>query len=338
MEVSGHPTMRPVTMAEVAARAGVSVATVSRVISGSRPVTSRLQDAVLSAASELGYQVNLVGRALRKGRTAAVGLLVPDLDNPFFSSLAQHLSSAFDGSAVDVLVFSTCGDPYVERRGVESFLGRQVDAIVIIPCHEVDSLESVRRAAEATLTLQLDRQVLGAEVSSVACDNRVAMDLVRVHIDENVDVDHQPVVYVGAGANSSSGHERLEYFDSLFPHRPTYLGDFGFAWGQEAVDLILADGHTRATIVTAADIIALGVIAGLHDRGFTVPGDFRVIGFDGIGVARFAHPTLTTVRQPVEAMGQAVLDYTSQRQLLRSPQVLRFAPELIIGESSPGRR
>ena len=337
-ERASQPTAaRPVTMAEVAARAGVSVATVSRVISGSRPVAEDLRDLVTRAASELGYQVNLVGRALRKGRTATVGLLVPDLDNPFFSSLAQHLSTAFEGSAIDVLVFSTCGDPRVERRGVESFLGRQVDAIVIIPCHEVDSAASVRRAAEATLTMQLDRRVTGADVNYVACDNQIGMSLISEHVHSHIDLEDQPVIYVGAHAQSSSGHERLEHFSEYFPDHPTYLGDFGFAWGQAAVDLVLDDGHTRATIVTAADIIALGVIAGLHARGYKVPDDFRVIGFDGIGVARLAQPTLTTIRQPVEQMALAVLDFASRTRPPPSTQTMRIAPELILGESSPGR-
>ncbi len=330
-----HAPSRPVTMADVAAQAGVSVSTVSRVISAARPVAEPLRDAVLGAAAELGYQVNLVGRALRKGRTATVGLLVPDLDNPFFSSLAQHLSTAFEGSAADVLVFSTCGDLRVERRGVEAFLGRQVDAVVMIPCHESESVDSVRLAAQSALTIQLDRQVVGADVHFVGCDNAAGLSLITTHIHEHVDVINQPVLYVGAKTLSSSGHERFQQFTENFPDRPTYLGDFDFAWGQQAVDEILADGHTRGTIVAAADIIGLGVIAGLHVRGYQVPGDFRVIGFDGIGVARFAHPTLTTVRQPVEEIGQTVLDLVSIPRSTTPSRSVRIAPDLILGDSSP---
>lgn len=325
---------RSVTMADVAARAGVSVATVSRVISESRPVAQSLRDAVLGAAADLGYQVNLVGRALRKGRTATVGLLVPDLDNPFFSALAQHLATAFEGSETDVLIFSTCGDLRVERRGVESFLGRQVDAIVMIPCHEVESAASVQRAAQATLTIQLDRQVVDADVHFVGCDNNAGMGFITRHIEAHVDTEVQPVFYVGARARSSSGHERFKHFQEHFPERPSYLGEFDFNWGQEAVDLILADGHTRGTIVAAADIIALGVIARLHVRQHRVPSDFRVIGFDGVGVAQFAHPTLTTVRQPVEEMGRTVLDLISTEPSKPSRN-WRIPPHFIVGESSP---
>lgn len=327
---------RPVTMTDVAARAGVSPATVSRVLSNSRPVASPLRDAVLAAAAELGYQVNLVGRALRKGRTATAGLIVPDLDNPFFSSLAQHLSTAFEGSATDVLVFSACGDLHVERRGVESLLGRQVEAVVIIPCHEADSADTVIRAAQATLTIQLDRQVVDAHVHFVGCDNKEGMNLVGEHIRSHVDQQDQPVAYVGDRGRSSSGRERLQQFIHHFPEHPTYLGEFDFHWGQQAVDLILADGYTKGTIVAAADIIALGVIARLHTRGYRVPHDFRVIGFDGVGVARLAHPTLTTVRQPVEQIGRTVLDLVTAPNPTLPARTIRLPPDLIMGESSPG--
>jgi LacI family transcriptional regulator len=322
-------------MADVAARAGVSVATVSRVISESRPVAEGLRNAVLGAAAELGYQVNLVGRALRKGRTATVGLLVPDLDNPFFSSVAQHLSTAFEGSATDVLVFSTCGDLQVERRGVESCLGRQVDANGINPCNELGSNRCLQPAPRATRTIQLDRQVVAADVHYVGCDNDSGMELITRHIREHVPATTQPVMYIGARTRSSSGHQRFKHFKQDFPEGPTYLGEFDFGWGQDAVDLILADGYTSGTIVAAADIIALGVIARLHVRGYKIPDDFRVIGFDGLGVARFAHPTLTTVRQPVEEIGRTVLELISASDRDTQSRTLRLAPELVLGESSP---
>ena len=326
---------RAVTMADVAARAGVSKATVSRVLSSSRPVAPPIRDAVLEAASALGYQVNLLGRALRQGRTATVGLLVPDLDNPFFSSLAQHLSTAFEGSAADVFVFSAGDDLHVERRGVESFLGRQVDAVLIIPCHETGSAAAVQRAALAAPTIQVDRQVVGADVQFVGCDNAIGMRLVSQHVRDHVDQADQPVIFIGGQAHSSSGHERHLQFIQDFPDRPTYLGEFDIGWGQDAVDRILADGHTRGTIVTAADIIALGAISRLHVRGYKVPDDFRVIGFDGVGVARLAHPTLTTVRQPVEEMGRTVLDLIAAGEAPSHQRIIHLAPELVIGESSP---
>lgn len=330
---------RRVTMADVAARAGVSAATVSRVLAGSRPVAEELRHAVLEAAQDLGYQVNLLGRALRMGRTSTLGLIVPDLDNPFFSSLAQHLSRTMDGSGMDVLVFSADDTIATEMRGVRSFLGRQVEALVIIPCHEHDSAASVTLAAESTLTIQLDRRVHGADVHFVGCDNREGMRLLAEHLAASSDPVRQPVVYVGASAGTSSGEERLRAFHEQFGDLPTYLGTFDFAWGQEAAAQILRDGLTSATLVVAADVISLGLLSVLQGSGYRVPEDFRVVSFDGIGVARLAHPTLTTVRQPVELIGSTILelvrgDSTAEHR----PVTIRVLPELVIGESSPARR
>lgn len=300
---------RGVTMADVARLAGVSPATVSRALSGGRPMSPELRSAVTDAAGQLGYRVNLVGRALRKQRSSTVGLIVPDLDNPFFSSLAQHLSRTFAPSGFDLLVFSADRDIATELRGVQSFIGRQVDALIVIPCDEVESGHSIAYATPTVVTIQLDRRVGPIEAHFVGCDNARGMELVAQHVADSVDTSAQPVVYVGADLASSSGHERLEGFRQQFGTQPPALtGTFDVSWGIAAADEILNLGLRRATIVSAADVIALGLLTQLQARGYDVPGDFRVIGFDGIGVSHLAHPTLTTIRQPVEAMSQAILD------------------------------
>jgi LacI family transcriptional regulator len=327
------PPSRSATMADVARLAGVSVATVSRTLSGTRSVDPAMQRRVTEAAERLGYQVNLVGRALRQTRTSTVGLVVPDLDNPYFSALAQQLSRAFSDPGIDLLVFSADGSLETEARGVRSFLGRQVDALVLIPVHEQLSEPSVSAAAAAVHTIQLDRRVQGTAASYVGVSNRAGMQLVHEHVATAVDVSRQPVVYVGATPDSSSAHERLDGMRQYFsPDVPALLGDFSAAWGREAAARILADGWTGATIVTAADVIALGVLAHLLHEGRSVPDEFRVVGFDGIGAAALAHPSLTTVRQPVEEMARSI------RSLVESddePSSRWFKPDIVFGATSP---
>lgn len=328
------PVARSATMADVARLAGVSVATVSRTLSGTRAVDPAMQQRVTTAAAQLGYQVNLVGRALRQTRTSTVGLVVPDLDNPYFSALAQQLSRAFSDSGTDLLVFSADGSLATEARGIRSFLGRQVDALVLIPVHEQRSEASVETAASSVHTIQLDRRVPGTAASYVGVSNRDGMRLVHDHVVAAVDLATHPVVYVGASPDSSSAHERLDGARRWFSAEvPTLLGDFSAAWGRQAAARLLADGWTGATIVTAADVIALGVLAHLLHEGRSVPGDFRVIGFDGIGAAALAHPSLTTVRQPVEQMARSI------RALIETDDARSsrwFEPDLVLGATSPG--
>jgi len=322
-------------MADVARLAGVSVATVSRTLSGIRAVDPGMQSKVTAAADQLGYQLNLVGRALRQTRTATAGLIVPDLENPYFSALAQQLSRAFSDPGIDLLVFSADGSLETEARGVRSFLGRQVDALVLIPVHERLSETSVTAAAAAVHTIQLDRRVPGTAASYVGVSNRAGMRLVHDHVRAAIDVTTHPVIYVGATPDSSSARERLDGARQWFtPQVPTLLGDFSAAWGREAAARILSDGRPGATIVTAADVIALGVLAHLLHQGRSVPDEFRVIGFDGIGAVALAHPSLTTVRQPVETMARSI------RALIDSdeaPVSHWFEPALVLGETSPLR-
>lgn len=327
-----------ITMADIADVAGVSIATVSRALSGNRPMSEDLRRKVCDTASQLGYQVNLVGRTLRQQRSFTVGLIVPDLDNPFFSSLAQSLSRTFAPSSVELLLFSADSDLDIERRGIQSFLGRQVDALVIIATHEKRSAPNVELAG-SVVTVELDRRVASPNTHFVGCDNRYGMRLVHEHVQRDVDVECQPPVFIGGSTQSSSGRERLAGFRKWFPDHPVLLGSFDAVWGQRAADEILGMGLEHGTLIAAADVIALGLISRLLSAGVRIPEDFRVVGFDGVGVVHLAHPTLTTVRQPVEEMSEAILGIVLSGAAGEPPdrRTQLFRPTLVYGESSPAR-
>lgn len=331
------PAPKGVTVFDVALHAGVSIATVSRALSGNRPMSADLRQRVHNSADALGYKVNLVGRALRQKKTSTVGLVIPDFENPFFSSLAQNISRSLAGSEVDVVVASSDNDINQEKRAVTSFLGRQVDACVLIPSDEVGSADAVELASNHVPTIQFDRLVPGASIAYVGCDNEAGMRMISEHIDQAVDTDRQPVVFIGGGESSSSGRERSATFLSLRPSAEHYEGRFSFEWGQSAGRKILDSGRTAGTIVVAADVIALGVISMLLSAGFRIPEDFRVIGFDDVGVSYLAHPPLTTVRQPLAEMTTVIRELVSGESQNQFPvlQKTLFEPTLIVRESSP---
>ena len=336
--MAGRQMLPKVGIHDVAARAGVSIATVSRVLNQSRPVAPELRDRVMSAALELGYNANLLGRALRQGRSHSIGLLVPDLENPFFATLAQQVSRSFSRSNIDVYICSADNDLELERRAIGSFLGRRVDGLVLIPCDETLSAANVRMASLSVVTIQLDRLAKAVKTHYVGCDNRHGMRLVTSHVREVADLSRQPVVFVGAHPTSSSAHERLDTFAKAFPSAQRVLGSFSFEFGREAMERLIRQGLRAATVVTDADIIALGVIASGHSHGFAIPEDFRVTGFDDVGVSFLAQPTLTTVRQPVDQMTDTILDivlasFDADGQT--GYVVKRFKPTLVVRDSSP---
>ena len=326
-----------VRITDVAARAGVSTATVSRALTGARPMSPELRQKVLRAADELGYRVNLLGRALRQQRTRAIGLLVPDLNNPFFAALAEHLSRVVEPSGIELLVASAGGNVSAELHSVQSFLGRQIESLVIIPCDEVESEQSLQTAMTQAVTVQLDRRVLSSGAFYVGCDNTHGMALIAEHVERHVHIHDQPVVFVGAEPQSSSAHERLDGFRHRFPDALRLLGDFDVRWGQDAADRLIDQGMARGTLVAAADVIALGLLGRLQARGFRIPQDFRVIGFDGVGVTPLAYPELTTVRQPVETMGSTILDLITNGASPQRGTEIRLAPTLVEAASSPAR-
>jgi LacI family transcriptional regulator len=338
--MTGGQMPAKVTVHDVAARAGVSIATVSRVLNQSRPVAPELRDRVVSAAQELGYSANLLGRALRQGRSFSLGLVVPDLENPFFAALAQQASRSFSRSDIDVYVYSADNDLKLEHRAITSFLGRRVDGLVLIPCDETESAANVRLASRSVVTIQLDRLAMSAKTHYVGCDNRHGMRLVATHVREVADLSRQPPVFIGAHPTSSSAHERLDAFAKAFPSAPRALGSFTFDSGRDVMDGLIRQGLRAATVVAGADIIALGVIASAHAHGFTVPEDFRVTGFDDAGVSFLAHPALTTVRQSVDQMTDTIVDIVRARfdgDDQPGYVVRRFKPTLAVRDSSPAR-
>lgn len=319
-------SQKRVTIRDVAAHADVSVATASRALTGNRPMSEELRQRVLESADELNYQVNLLGRALRQQHHPIIGLSVPDLENPFFAALSEQLSRTVQAAGFELLVSSAGGSVEAEAEGVQAFLGRQAHAVVIIPCDESDSAETVRRASRSAPTVQLDRQVEGVEATFVGCDNRHGMDLVAAHVKGT---GAEQVVFVGAGLHSSSARERLDGFRRHFPDGRVMLGSFTLDWGIEAAGTLIAEGLRGATLVAAADIIALGLISRVRAEHLRLPEDFRVVGFDGIGAAAFAHPPLTTVRQPVEDMCEAILRLVREPATAADP--VHLPPTLTLG-------
>jgi LacI family transcriptional regulator len=331
-----------ITIHDVAAHAGVSTATVSRALNNSRPMSDELRNQVLVSVQALGYRVNLLGRALRLRRTFSLGLVVPDLENPFFSALAQRVSRAFIDSDIDVFIYSADNDIELERRAIQAFLGRQVDGLVLIPCSEIESKDNVLLADRTVSTVQFDRLVLSVPTRYVGCDNGHGMNLVAEHLKKNVDLQRQPPIFIGAGPASSSGHQRLSAFKKAMPEAKTLLGSFSFEWGQNAAHELVDQGITSGAIATAADVIALGVIAGVQERGYRVPEDFRVVGFDDVGVSFLAHPALTSVRQPVDKMTATIVEMvmnsaTGVDNVANQAKTI-FKPDLIVRQSSPLRK
>jgi LacI family transcriptional regulator len=323
------------TMRDVADAAGVSPATVSRVLSGTRAVTPEAETAVTRAVSRLKYRPHYVGRALRKRATNTVGMVVPRIANPFFPHLVQAVERALQPHGRELLLCDSQDDPAVEERRIGALLEGKVDALVLIPCHSRASRPALKEAAARIPVVQLDRAVARSGTDLVSVDNRAGMRAVVEHLRGS---GRSRIAFVGADPEISTAGERLRGFlKSVTAHegRRILLGDFSAEWGEESVGRIIK--HRPDAVMCANDLIALGVLRGFRERGHAIPEDVAITGFDDIAlVAEWAEPALTTMRQPVDELAAGVVHVLLARLGGdERPRVShRLMPELVVRAST----
>ncbi|MGW8379439.1 LacI family DNA-binding transcriptional regulator [Streptomyces sp. ODS28] len=331
--------MTEVTLRDVAQVSGCSVSTVSRVLAGSRPVGEETARAVREAAERLGYRPNRVARALRSRATGTVGLVVPQITNPFFPFLMRAVERALHAEGRAVLLADCDEDTGVEASRLDALLERQVDGLVVIPVDEERSRAAVTEAADAVPLVLLDRGCGPGVADSVAVDNAAGMALVLEHLRR---AGRSRVCFAGADSGSAAAERHAAYVAGaarLDPEGPgrTELGDFSVEWGRTAAERLWP--RRPDAVVCANDLIAVGVVQRLRQLGVRVPEEVAVTGFDDVAVAGIVEPALTTVRQPV-----AELAAEAARLLARRPdtgehghtpqRTVRLAPRLIVRESS----
>ena len=330
--------MATVRLKDVAAAAGVSVATASRALTGRGRLSAATVQQVTQVAERLGYRVNEAGRALREGSIRTVGVVVPVVSNPFFSQIVESLEGALEAHGFEMLVADSHGEVDREARRLQMLVARDVEGLVVIPADAVRSAPALRRVAAGTPVVQLDRQVRRLGSDFVGVDNQLGLDLL---VDHLVSAGARSVVLVGADATTSVGRERLSAFEAatararLAVRRPI-LDRFTLEFGERAGRQLLGRQSLPDAVVAGDDLIAIGLIRALKAAGVSVPSDLMVTGFDGTVLSEISDPTLTTVRQPYASLTSQAVDVLLARAADRSrpTQRRRLAPELVLGRST----
>ncbi|MCK9793103.1 LacI family transcriptional regulator [Isoptericola sp. 4D.3] len=289
-----------VTLRDVARAAGVSLATASRALSDAPHVSATNREQVARAAQSLGYRPHPAARALTTGSTGTVGLVVPDLANPFFAAVAKGVQARARETGREVLVADTDEDVTVEPD-VITRLADRVDGLVLCsPRMSADALGDVASGGRVAL---VNREAPG--VPSVSFD---IADGVRQALDHLRALGHDAVAYVGGPRGSWSDAERRAASSALAGDALLDLGSFRptHGGGVQAADLALAAGATA--VLCFNDLVALGVLARLHARGVAIPDDVSVVGFDDVAAASLVTPALTTVAVPLARAGREAVD------------------------------
>ncbi|APZ41705.1 LacI family DNA-binding transcriptional regulator [Acidihalobacter ferrooxydans] len=291
------------TLEDVAKAAGVSTATVSYVINNTKPVSAKTRAKVEAKVTALGYRPSASARALRTGRHRMLGLLLPDLANPFFPALAQTVAETARDLGYGLMLSVTGNDSEVRAL---SAIQQRVDGIVWVPETRQPDIKPHRP------TVLIDR--IGPELTefdSVSADHRDGGRLLARKVRE---LGHHRIGLLAGPAGSVSGRQRREALCAeLGDRQPAWIIEVPYSseLPEAAVRQLL---HTDATLVVAAnDAVAIGAMRVLKANGRRVPADISLIGFDDIPWATLVDPPLSTVRQPVRAIGRRAVELLRRR-------------------------
>ncbi|HVC72770.1 MAG TPA: LacI family DNA-binding transcriptional regulator [Mycobacteriales bacterium] len=309
-----HPGPARPTLEAVAALAGVSRGTVSRVINDSPQVSPRAREAVQKAIDELGFVPNRAARTLVTQRTDSVALVVSESEErffaePYFAAVVRGISGGLTGSGMQLLL-AVAQSP-AEREQLEHYLtGQHVDGVLLVSLHGMDTLPG-QLEARGVPTVLCGRPLAGQPVACVDADNRGGARQAVAHL---VAGGRRRIAAIRGPADMTVGQERhAGYLDGLAEaglaadDSLVEPGDFSLDAGAAAATALLGRRPDLDAIVAASDAMAIGAIRSLRAAGRQVPRDVAVVGFEDSPSAAHTDPPLTTVHQPVELMGREMV-------------------------------
>jgi len=302
---------RSVSMAvdirEVAQKAQVSISTVSRALNASGSVSQKTRDKVLAAAQELGYRQNRVASSLRSKRSGFIGLLVPDINNEFFASLASAIERSLHDLGYSLFLCNTMEDAKIENHYIDSLLDDQVMGIILVAA----GLKAhPRLRQENTPVVFVDRVGADLEIPNrvvIESDNKKGG---RIAAEQLLKRGAQRFVFLGDQRNMHAMRNRERGFADCLRENGITAANYY----RDAIPVSAHEAREKMSAIYAkfpfdgifcgTDMLALGAMRGLADLRLSVPSDVQLIGFDGMRLGEFTIPSLSTIRQGIERMGK----------------------------------
>ena len=329
-----------ITIKDVAALAGVSTATASRVLSGNPATSPGARARVTAAVTELDYRPNAQARALRNTRSDSLGLLVPDVRNPFFADLAHTVEQVALVGGYVTLLGNANERKEQQDRYLDTLISRRVDGIIVAPLG--DGSGSIRSLIERKIpTVFVDRTVRGITVPSVTTDSEAG---IRQAVEHLASLGHTRIGYISGPQATSTGRDRFAAFlaavaETGLSQDPelVYFGDFQSASGSAGMHALLELREPPTALLAADSLMAVGAIALLHQRGLRIGTDLAMIAFDDIEWFALLNPALSVISHSVEDMGRIAVEMLLQVIAGDSPESVVLPSELIIRASSSSR-
>ena len=294
------------TIYEVSKLAGVSLATVSRVINKNSRVSDKTREKVLAAMSELGYRPNSIAQSLASNRSNSVGILVSELHGPFFGQMMAGIESELRAAGKHVIITTGHSEEDKEKDGVEFLISRNCDAI-ILHVEAVSDDYIIELSKGKTPIYLMSRLVEGLEEKCISLNNELGGYLATNSV---IQQGHSAIAYIAGpqfkadSQDRLAGHKRalaennIAFSDTLY-----FEGDFKETGGSDGLKYFISSKQTFSALICANDEMASGAITFAREQGFSLPNNLSIIGFDNIIFAQHTYPKLTTIDNPVNLMG-----------------------------------
>lgn len=324
---------------EVAELAGVSLATVSRVINPGAKVSEPTRQKVLAAMEQLGYKPNSIAQSLATRCSNAVGVLVSELHGPFFGAMLSAIEKTLKAAGKFVLVAAGHNDESQERDAIRFLASRNCDALIV----HVEALSDKFLAEhdhEKMPLVVMNRKVRGLADRCFSLNNELGGYLAAQCL---LKLKHRRIAYISGpldwvdARQRLIGHKRaLEEAGVKFDERLLHEGDYHETGGQDALNALFATGLPFSAVICANDRMAAGAMAAAHERGLELPRQLSIVGFDDAPIARYVYPKLTTIHYPIADMADMaarwVLKNVYEQDLLEVQQA--FEPRLVWRDSA----
>jgi len=310
------------TIKHVAARAGVSFTTVSHVLNGTRRVSDSARRRVEQAIADLDYAPSAVARALKRSETRILGVVVPNITNPYFAELTRGIEDFCERSHYSVFLCDGDDDVARQDRSLQTLIERRVDGLMLAaPTGDPRALAK-RLSAARVATVVIDGAIPGLAADLLRLDHRGGACLAVEHL---IALGHRhiaclsgPSQFAISRARVAGWREAMAAAGLALPEGGLLEGEFSAAVGHELARRLLARGRVTA-IFASNDLLGMGALRAAAELGIAVPRQLSVVGFDGIDLGAYTYPALTTVGHPIRAMGELAAQILIERIAGRGP-------------------
>jgi LacI family transcriptional regulator len=304
------------TLSEVAKKAGVGTTTVSRVINGGHRVDPNTLARVKLAIESLGYMPNQAARILKGDRTRTIGLIVPSIADPFFSSCAEAAQAIVRAHDSVLIVLTTQNDPKTELDAIHTLMRHRVDGLIIAPCNAEDGLLGQMLGRTSTPVVTLDRPIQGSSIPSILANNFAGASMATQHL---IDHGYRRIVCLTGETNLYTIQERMRGYRKTMKEAGLKAvidtSVEGHASAETSLIKLLNSPKPPEALFTLKNSATIAVFEVLQKLGVDIPGHVALLGYDDFQLAEVVRPSITVIRQPIEEMGHFAAELLFKRFL-----------------------